>query len=148
VRIAQAYAAPRFNAKYVLVSDAFNLLPDTNQVEDPTIWWTEGQYNVILNDFNGDATGVKKAGVQYYSKDGIHYKLVSKEPVFTKTVSYDDGSSTTFRRRERPFVFADQKGKVLALFTACLVQKEDGTEQSWIEVQPADKYEAPKFKNQ
>jgi predicted GH43/DUF377 family glycosyl hydrolase len=145
VRIAQAYAAPAFNGKYRLVSDAFNLLPDTNQIEDPTIWWTEGQYNVILNDFNGDATGVKKAGVQYYSKDGLHFKLVSKEPVFTKTVNYDDGSSFTFRRRERPFVFADQKGKVLALFTACLVQKEDGSEQSWIEVQPVDKYEAPKF---
>jgi hypothetical protein len=146
VRIAQAYAAPSFNGKYSLVSESFNLLPDTNQIEDPTIWFAAGQYNVLLNDFNGDATGVKKAGVQYYSKDGIHYKLVSKEPVFTKTVNYDDGSSFTFRRRERPFVFADEKGKVLALFTACLVQKEDGSEQSWIEVQPVDKYEAPKFK--
>jgi hypothetical protein len=145
VRISQAYAASSFHGKYTLVSKTFNLLPDTNQIEDPTIWWASGQYNVILNDFNGDATGVKKAGVQYYSKDGIHYKLVSKEPVFTKTVNYDDGSSITFRRRERPFVFADDKGKVLALFTACLVQKEDGSEQSWIEVNPVDKYEAPKF---
>jgi hypothetical protein len=144
-RIAQGYEARTFNGKYHLISGDYNLLPDSNQIEDPTIWWASDQYNVVLNDFNGDATGIKKAGVQYYSTDGIHYKLLSKEPVFTKTVIYDDGSSMTFRRRERPFVYADEKGKVKAFFTACLVQKEDGSEQSWIEVNPVDDYVPRKF---
>jgi hypothetical protein len=145
VRIAQAYEARTFNSSYKLVSNNFNLLPDTNQLEDPTIWWASGQYNVLLSDFNGDATGVKKAGAQYSSADGIHYNLVSKEPVYTKTVNYDDGSSTTFRRRERPFVYVDEKGTVTAFFTSCLVQKEDGKEQSWIEVQPVGNYMPPKL---
>jgi hypothetical protein len=144
-RIAQGYEAPAFNSKYKLVSTQFNLLPDSNQLEDPTIWWASEQYNVILNDFNGDATGIKKAGAQYYSADGLWYTLVSKEPVFTKTVNYDDGSSTTFRRRERPFVYVDERGKVIAFFTSCLVQKEDGKEQSWIEVNPVDSYVPKKF---
>jgi hypothetical protein len=145
IRIAQAYQAGSFNGKYQSVTTDFNLLPDSNQLEDPTVWWASGQYNVILNDFNGDLTGTKKAGAQYYSQDGIHYYPVTKEPVFTKTVSYDDGSSRTFRRRERPFVYADEKGKVTALFTACLIHNDDGTEQSWIEVQPVDNYVPPKF---
>jgi hypothetical protein len=147
VRIAQAYEAKAFNGKYHLVSNKFNLLPDSNQLEDPTIWWASGQYNVILNDFNGDLTGAKKNGAQYYSTDGIHYYPATKEPIFTKTVTYDDGTSTTFRRRERPFVYVDEKGRVTAFFTACLVQKEDGSEQSWIEVQPVNNYIPPKFDN-
>jgi hypothetical protein len=144
VRIAQAYKATSFNSKYELVSDNFNLLPDSNQLEDPTIWWASGQYNVLLSDFNGDATGVKKAGAQYWSKDGIHYYLSSTQPEYTKTLRYDDGSERTFRRRERPFVYVDEKGSVTAFFTSCLVQKEDGTEQSWIEVQPVNNYVPPK----
>lgn len=145
VRIAQGYEASAFNGRYQLVSNNFNLLPDSNQLEDPTIWWASGQYNVLLSDFNGDATGAKKDGAQYYSTDGIHYHLVSKESVYTKTVTYDDGSSRTFRRRERPFVYVDEKGKVTAFFTSCLVQGEDGHEQSWIEVQPVSDYVPKSF---
>jgi hypothetical protein len=145
VRIAQAYQANAFNENYQIVSKNFNLLPDSNQLEDPTIWWASDQYNVILNDFNGDLTGAKKNGAQYYSKDGIHYYPATQEPIFTKTINYDDGSSRTFRRRERPFVYVDEKGRVTAFFTSCLVQNADGSEQSWIEVQPVDNYIPPKF---
>ena len=101
----------------------------------------------ILSDFRGDATGVGKNGAQYYSTDGINYKLVSKESVYTKTVNYDDGSSITFRRRERPFVYVDEKGKVTAFFTSCLVEKDE-KEQSWIEVQPVANYVPKEFDKQ
>jgi len=146
IRIAQGYTAPAFNGKYTKISDQKNLLPHLNQLEDPTIWWANNQYNVILSDFRGDATGVTKNGAQYYSKDGINYTLVSKESVYTKTVQYDDKTEQTFRRRERPFVFADKKGKITALFTACLTQDEKGHEQSWIVVNPVDNYQPPVFK--
>jgi len=142
IRIAQAYTASEFNGSYTLVNDGENLLPEMNQLEDPTIWWANKQYNVILSDFGGHATGVSKNGAQYYSKDGIHYKLVSNQSVYSKTITYDDGSSFTFRRRERPFVYANGKGEITAFFTACLTDKE----QSWIEVQPVNKYVPPKFK--
>ena len=89
-----------------------------------------------LASISEDATGITKAGAQYYSKDGISYQLVSPEPVYTKTVIYDTGDSTTFRRRERPFVYVDEKGKATAFFTACLTDKE----QSWIEAQPVKDY--------
>jgi hypothetical protein len=59
-------------------------------------------------------------------------------------VNYDDGSSLTFRRRERPFVYVDEKGKVTAFFTSCLTEK-DKKEQSWIEVQQVDNYVPKEF---
>lgn len=139
-RFAQGYTAPAYNKPYSLLNNGSNLLPDSNQLEDPTIWWASNQYNVVLSDFNGDATGIKKGGAEYYSTDGIHYLLVSKEPVYTKTVKYDDGTEFTFRRRERPFVYANEDGKVTAFFTACLTQDADGKERSWIEVQPVNNY--------
>lgn len=145
IRIAQGYTAPAFNGPYTLLKEGQNLLPGMNQLEDPTIWWASGQYNVILSDFRGDATGVNKNGAQYFSTDGVHYHLVSSEPVYTKTVAYDDSSSTTFRRRERPFVYVTEKGAVTAFFTSCLVELENGKEQAWIEVQPVDRYVPPAF---
>ena len=143
IRIAQGYTAPAFDGKYTLLDEGKNLLPGKNQLEDPTIWWGNNQYNVILSDFNGDATDVKKNGAQYYSKDGINYQLVSKEPVYTKTVEYDDKTSQTFRRRERPFVFVNEKGAISAFFTSCLTQDEHGHEKSWIVVNPVDDYFPP-----
>lgn len=139
IRIAQGYTAPAFNAPYTILNEGGNLLPGMNQLEDPTIWWASGQYNVILSDFGGEATGVKKNGAQYYSTDGIQYNLVSNESVYTKTVRYDDGTEFTFRRRERPFVYANEQGEITAFFTACLTDKE----QSWIEVQPVNTYVPP-----
>ena len=140
IRIAQAYKSPAFNGEYTLVSDQYNLLPDKNQLEDPTIWCAKNQYNVILSDFRGDATGTGKNGAQYAAKDGINYTLVSKESVYTKTITYDDGSELTFRRRERPFVFVNDKEQVTAFFTSCLSQAKDGSEKSWIEVNPVKNY--------
>ncbi|TDH20072.1 hypothetical protein EXU57_21810 [Segetibacter sp. 3557_3] len=139
IRIAQGFTASAFNTRYTQLKEGANLLPGNYQLEDPTIWWASGQYNVILSDFRGDATGVNKNGAQYYSTDGVNYKLVSKDPVYTKTVTYDNGSSVTFRRRERPFVYVNEKAEVTAFFTSCLTQ-EGEKEQSWIEVQPVDHY--------
>jgi len=136
IRIAQAYTAPSYDGVYTMVSDAQNLLPELNQLEDPTIWWENNQYNVILSDFGGEATGVKKDGVQYFSKDGSRYELLSNKPVYTKMVTYQDGSTYTFRRRERPFVYAE-KEKVKAFFTSCLT--EDG--RSWIVAQEVNHYQ-------
>jgi hypothetical protein len=124
IRIAQAYTAPTFRGDYTLLNHGKNLLPGDNQLEDPTIWLAGGFYNVICSDFRGDVTGKNKNGVEYYSVDGIHYKPLSAEPVYTKTLLYDDHTTETFKRRERPFVYINGKGQAAALFTACL--PEDG----------------------
>ncbi|HEY1661866.1 MAG TPA: glycoside hydrolase family protein [Verrucomicrobiae bacterium] len=131
-----AFTAPSYQGPYTVVKNGDNLLPGGGELEDPTIWWANNQYNLLVNDWNSHATGVFKAGAQYYSKDGINYHLVSREPVFTKTVGYNDGTTETFLRRERPFVYVNEKGEALALFTACL--PENGP--SRVVVQPINHY--------
>jgi hypothetical protein len=132
----QAYTAPSFEGPYTLVQNGDNLLPNGGELEDPTIWWADNQYNIIVNDWKGHATGTNKAGAEYCSPDGVHYKLVTSKPAFTKTVKYDDGSSETFSRRERPFVYLNERGEVIALFTACLPQNGDAR----VLAQPVDRY--------
>ena len=132
-----AFSAPGFEGPYTVLENGDNLLPENYELEDPTIWWANDQYNVLLNDWKGKATGITKAGAQYWSKDGLHYHLMSPEPVFTKTVVYDDGTSETFRRRERPFLYTNERDEVTALFTACLLPP-DGPAR--IVVQPVDHY--------
>jgi hypothetical protein len=115
-----AFNAPTYDGTYTPVMNGANLLPNNYSIEDPTIWWAHGQYNVLGTDIAAMATGTGKAGVQYSSTDGVSYQLVSKDLVFTKTVTYDDGTSETFQRRERPYVYTNESGEALALFTAGL----------------------------
>ena len=136
VRTARACTAPSYQGPYTLVSDTVNLFPNNYELEDPTIWWANNQYNVICTDFAGKATGINKAGVQYYSADGVHYHLLTKEPVNTSSIAFDDGSVTKFKRVERPFVYVDEKGKVVACFLACMPDSGPGV----IVVHPVDNY--------
>jgi hypothetical protein len=127
VRAARAVTAPSYKGPYTDVAPNIpNLLPKDYELEDPTIWWANNQYNVICTDFVGKATGISKAGIQYYSKDGINYYLLTKEPINTKTIAYDDGSSETFKRVERPFVYVDEKGVAKAYFLACMTPDDKG----------------------
>jgi hypothetical protein len=136
VNRAIAYTAPSYAGPYTLLANGDNLLPNGGELEDPTIWWANDQYNVVLNDWKGHATGTPKAGAQYSSKDGLHYQLVTKEPVFTKTVNFADGSSETYQRRERPFIYVNERGEAEALFTTCLPKDAP----AYVVVQPIEKY--------
>jgi len=120
-----AFIAKTFDSPYELQANGENLLPNNAELEDPCIWWANNQYNVLVNDWAAKATGIGKAGAQYFSKDGIHYTLMSKTPVFTKDITYADGTKETVSRRERPFIYVNEKSEAIALFTACLPKKGD-----------------------
>jgi hypothetical protein len=136
VNIAIGYTAPSYQGPYSLLNGGNNLLPNNYELEDPTIWWANNQYNVICNDWNAKATGLSKGGAQYYSTNGIQYQLVTSDPVFTKTVTYDDQTTETFSRRERPWVYVNDQSQVTAFFTACLPTSGP----SRIVVQPVNNY--------
>jgi hypothetical protein len=133
-----ACIAPDFRGPYGVLENGDNLLPSGGELEDPCIWWANNQYNIVLNDWKGHATSTNKNGAQYFSKDGVHYTLMSKESVFTKTIKYADGGEETVARRERPFIYVNEKGEAEALFTAVL-PKGDGA-YSHINAQPIDHY--------
>lgn len=136
VRTARACTAPTYPGPYTSVSDTINLFKNNCELEDPTIWWANNQYNVICTDFGGYATGKSKTGVQYYSKDGIRYELLTNEPLNTSKIPFDDGTVFPFKRVERPFVYVDEKGNVTAYFLACMTAEDKGV----IVVHPVDNY--------
>lgn len=134
------FTAKTFDSPYVPLKATGdkNLLPNDAELEDPCIWWANKQINVLVNDWGGKATGTGKAGAQYFSKDGVKYALLSKEPVFTKQIRYADGKTENVARRERPFVYVNEKEEVLALFTAVLPEKGKGDAR--IIAQPSKPY--------
>lgn len=133
-----AFTAKTFDSPYELLADGENLLPGNAELEDPCIWWANDRINILVNDWAGKATGIGKAGAQYYSTDGIKYTLMSKEPVFTKKIQYADGTEETVARRERPFVYVNEKSEVTALFTAVL--PAGGKGDARIVAQPVKNY--------
>lgn len=136
VRKARAAEAASYKGPYQnLAPEKDNLFPNNYELEDPTIWWANNQYNVICTDFAGLATGKHKVGVQYYSKDGINYELLTKEPVNTNEITYDDGSKEKFKRVERPFAYVEN-GIVKAYFLGCMTPDDKGV----IVAHPVDDY--------
>ncbi|MRX47019.1 glycoside hydrolase family protein [Pedobacter puniceum] len=136
VRTARAAEAASYKGPYQnLAPEKENLFPNNYELEDPTIWWANNQYNVICTDFAGVATGRNKVGVQYYSKDGINYQLLTKEPINTNEITYDDGSKEKFKRVERPFAYVEN-GVVKAYFLGCMTPDDKGV----IVAHPVDDY--------
>ncbi len=116
----QAFEADSVDGPYRLVGDRGNRLPNNFELEDPTIWWANNQYNVICTDWEGKVTGVQKAVVFYTSKDGVNYTLDSQVPVWSQRdpVPTTGGKALAVRGIERPQVFLDDRGAVTALLAS------------------------------
>lgn len=116
----QAFEAANYNGPYKLLQDTLNRLPGNFELEDPTIWWANRQYNVICTDWEAKVTGVQKSVICYTSKDGIHYELYSQIPVWSQTepVPMQNGKSLNVKGIERPQVYVNDKGKLVALLAS------------------------------
>ena len=87
--------------------------------EDPT-WWFQSATSSFHALFHGlGACGVGAAGVgcHAFSADGVSWTL-SSTPAYSLNVAFDDGTNTTFSRRERPQVLLDARGAPTHLVTA------------------------------
>lgn len=116
----QAFEASDYMGPYKLVQDTLNRLPNNLEQEDPTIWWANNQYNVICTDWKAKVTGVQKAVVYYTSKDGVNYELYSQIPVWSQLepVPLQNGQTLRIKDVERPQVFTNNKGSVVALLVS------------------------------
>ncbi|HKJ77982.1 MAG TPA: glycoside hydrolase family protein [Prolixibacteraceae bacterium] len=121
------------------VGDTLNLLPNNFELEDPSVWKHKGLYNVVCNDWEGKATGISKSMIQYVSNDGIDYKLVSTEPIWShqEGVPLKNGGTIRLSRLERPQVFLNENNEVIAMLAAAL--PESGN-PSFIVIRPVDRY--------
>ena len=141
----QAYEADSIMGSYKLVGDNQNRLPYNFELEDPSIWWANNQFNVICTDWEAKVTGINKAVVYYTSKDGINYKLYSNIPVWSQNdaIPVCGGDSLTVTKVERPQVYVDKNQCVTALLAAV---HPSGKAATYIVVRPVKNFK-PNNKN-
>ena len=60
------------------------------------------------------ACGAGGVGCHAYSQNGWQWTVAS-QPAYNLSVAFDDGSSVTFARRERPQLIVDEAGRVTHL---------------------------------
>ncbi len=130
-----AHTAPRIDGPYTKLGEG-SRLPYNFELEDPTIWWANNQYNIVCLDWESKATGIFKAFTYYTSTDGINYKLYSSIPVWHRNepVPLTDGTKIKVTRLERPQVFVDAKGSVQALLAGA--QPEDRSAEWFLIIRP------------
>ncbi|MGJ8638228.1 MAG: sulfatase-like hydrolase/transferase [Opitutaceae bacterium] len=135
----KAHVAKTLTGPYETFGGGRNRLPYDLELEDPTIWWANEQYNVICTDWEGKVTGVQKPVVYYTSKDGIDYELYSKIPVWTQEepILLEDGTALKASRIERPQVYTNDAGEVAALLVAVGVEVRS---HDYIVIRPVDNF--------
>lgn len=90
-------------------------------VEDPCIWYQNGRFCLLMkDDFRDDSGGITGewgSGVYAESDDCIHWEIAQQPKAYSRTLHWDDGSTTTQCHLERPcWLFQD--GKPTHLFSA------------------------------
>ena len=92
-------------------------------LEDGYLYGAGGSYHIICEDNRGHVSGHQRWGVHLVSVDGIHgWRPADPAVAYTHTVVWDDGTRTTFERRERPQLLFDGQGRISHLCTAVLYQ--------------------------
>jgi hypothetical protein len=137
----QVFEADNINGPYKLLGGPSNRLPDNFELEDPTLWWANSRYNVICTDWEAKVTGIQKAVVYYTSKNGVDYELYSRIPVWSQKdpVPLANGKSIKISGVERPQVFVDEKGAVIALL-ASVYPADRAKDSTYIIVRPVDHF--------
>jgi len=125
--------APSFRGPYqVLVR---NLFPE-GRLEDPDLTFRQGEYHLVVEDNQGVLTGHVRFGGHLVSPDGVTWRPHRHRTVYTHTIDYEDGTSFTAERRERPELYSDHaeakgNGEPTHLITGVLSQGK-----TWCLVQP------------
>lgn len=136
----QAFQAPDLLGPYTLLGDNKNRLPNNFELEDPTIWWANNQYNVICTDWEGKVTGEDKSVIYYTSKNGIDYVLYSQIPVWSRNepIPLNDGNEIFPDKVERPQVYINENGELTALLVSITTQMKK--ERGIIVIRPIDRF--------
>ncbi|MEM9418089.1 MAG: glycoside hydrolase family protein [Planctomycetota bacterium] len=135
----KAHVADHIDGPYRTLGEGRNRLPYNLELEDPTLWWANDQYNLVCTDWEGKVTGTQKSVVYYTSKDGIHYELFSKLPVWTQDepIVLEDGSHLSASRIERPQVYINDDGEFAALLVAVGIEERS---HDYIVIRPVDNF--------
>ncbi len=88
-----------------------------NDVEDPFVWWNGHGYELIMKDRFGHICGEEGGGVHGFSTNGVDWTLSDPVKAYSRTVVWDDGTTTIQANFERPFILFED-GRPAYLFAA------------------------------
>lgn len=125
-------ASPSWASGYKSIDDNKQPFP-MNNAEDPFMWRDKrGNLHMIHHLQDGDHNRYYNGG-HSFSRDGTHWTF-SKIPVYTKNITWRDGTWTVMGRRERPGLLLDMNWSTPhVLFTS--VVHPNGPD-SWMQSQP------------
>ncbi len=111
--------ADRFDGPYRRLSNEpiFQFDDPKQHVEDPYLWFEGGKFNCIMKDMTGGLTGEWGAGIHATSDDCIHWRISQPPKAWSRTVRWDDGTTSYQANFERPQLLI-QDGKPTHLFAA------------------------------
>jgi hypothetical protein len=105
-------------------------------IEDGFVWWNGGVYEMVIKDMTGEVCGEEGAAIHATSREAISWTPMQPPCAYSRTVRWDDGTTSTLPRLERPQVLIEN-GKPTHLFAATLSKDEAGEiEESWNVVIP------------
>ncbi len=104
----------------------FKDYPVPFRTEDCHIWFEDGKYQMLAKVFADGQEIFEGGGGGYHatSEDGINWVMDEEPLIYTRTLEWDDGTTTTFDRRERVSVLKDKDGKATHLFFAVREHEE------------------------
>ena len=111
--------AARYDSDYEVI--AYDIFPK-GRVEDMCFFKNNGRYEILAEDNQGAYTGSIGAGVHFCSSDCIIWQTCEPMQVYTREVTYIDGTTVELQRRERPQLFSD--GDSTYLFTTAKINGE------------------------
>jgi hypothetical protein len=111
VTMAERYAGPYFRVRDEPI------LGSATDIEDAYVWREDGKFHMIHKDCSGQIAGEFHAGVYAQSADGIDWHWPENPKAYSRTVRWDDGTTTTQGSFERPQLLIED-GRPTHLFVA------------------------------
>lgn len=87
-------------------------------IEDPFVWHDGTRYQLIAKDLTGRLAGAFGNGVHATSDDGIEWEFSDPPIAWSRTLTWQDGTSETVGSLERPQLLFDGEGRPTHLFCA------------------------------
>lgn len=82
---------------------------DNNRIdlEDPYVWWDGDKYEAIIKDRTGELCGEEGGGVHAWSTDGVEWQLFENPKAYSRSIVWDDGTTSYQNHFERPFLLIE-----------------------------------------
>jgi hypothetical protein len=113
------------------------------RIEDPFVFFSGDHYEMVCKDLTGGITGEYHAAAHLLSEDGVSWKLAPEPKAWSRSVRWDDGTTTVQASIERPFIlFRERRPAFLFAATADGPGPRDGraghyfAENTWNMVLP------------